>query len=78
VRNELHRMWREVVVVHMDVFSWHLLAGSEETDDRLQSRSSTSPDEESNRVLNMCQQRDVTMQDSVKLNKDLMLRIQVL
>jgi hypothetical protein len=26
----------------------------------------------------MCQQRDVTMQDSVKLNKDLMLRIQVL
>jgi hypothetical protein len=36
-------------VAHMGVFSWHLLVGSEETDERLQSRSSMSPDEDSNR-----------------------------
>jgi len=33
----------------MDVFSWHLVVESEETDERLQSISSTSPDEDSNR-----------------------------
>ena len=33
----------------MDVFSWHPLVESEETDEKLQSRSSTSPDEDSNR-----------------------------
>jgi len=77
VRNELQRMWREVVEAHMDVFSWHLLVGSEETDERLQDLVRL-PMKIRIEVLNVCQQRDVTMQDSVKVNKDIMLRIQIL
>ena len=36
-------------MAHMVVFSWHLLVGSGEADERLQLRSSTSADEDSNR-----------------------------
>lgn len=37
------------VVAQIEVFSWHLLVGSEETDERLQSTSGTSLDENSNK-----------------------------